>query len=73
MVDLSRVSPVKSLVSTVNDCCGVVVVCLGCLLNALAEVEGGSVTKPIIRRLATTVIERRDAIIFVFFFDCCAV
>ena len=73
MVDLSRVSPVKSFVPTVNDCCGAVVVCLGCLLNALAEVKGGSMIKLTTRRLATTVIEKTGAIVFVFFFDCCAV
>lgn len=60
VVDSSTVSPVKSLVSTVNGRCGVTFVCLACLLNALAEVRGGKLT---MRRLAATVIEKIGAIL----------
>ena len=62
VVDSSTVSPVKSLVSTVNGCCGVTFVCLACLLNGLAEVRGGSMTRLTMRRLAATVTEKIGAI-----------
>ncbi len=67
MDDFSRVSPVKSLVSTVIGCCGVVVVCLACLLSALAEVKGGSMMDPTMRRLAATVREKIGAILCIKF------
>ena len=68
VVDSSTVSPAKSLVSTVDCRCGV---CLACLLNALAEVRGGSMTKLTMRRLAATVIEKIGDILSLSWLLCC--